>query len=88
VVAPLAVGEEASSLDRERAMDGVKTRSDGRWQDPKVATRLLRRLPAQPQEPTRGTVVARHAVGGATVLIVKNEWHNFRAKGSDVSASR
>src|SRR5882724_7917742 len=26
--------------------------------------------------------------GGATVLVVKSEWHNFRAKESDVSASR
>jgi hypothetical protein len=63
VAEPLEAGEEASSLCLEIAMDGVKAHIDGRWQEPKVATILVRRLPVQPQEPTRGTVVARRYVG-------------------------
>jgi hypothetical protein len=63
VAEPLEACEEASSLGPEMAMDGGKAHIEGRWQEPKVATILVRRLPVQPQEPTRGTVVARRYVG-------------------------
>jgi hypothetical protein len=55
-------------------MDGVKAHIDGRWQEPKVATIVVRRLPVQPREPTRGTVVARHYIcvlGSAEALVTR-----------------
>jgi hypothetical protein len=39
-------------------MDGVTTHIDGLWHEIKVGTILVHRLPMQPQEPTRGPVVA------------------------------
>jgi hypothetical protein len=63
VAEPWEAGEEASSLCLGMAMDGVKSPSDGRWQEPQVATMLVRRLPVQPQAPPRhrrGTPICRH----------------------------
>jgi hypothetical protein len=47
----------------EIAMDGVMTHIDGRWQEAKVATILVRRLEALVEEPTLGAVLARRYVG-------------------------
>jgi hypothetical protein len=58
----LAAGEEAADLRVEVAMDGVMAHIDGRWQEAKVATILMRRLEAQVEEPTRGAVLARRYV--------------------------
>jgi hypothetical protein len=52
----------ASRLRLEIAMDGVKAHSDERWQEPKVTTILVRRLPERPTVPTRGAVLARRYV--------------------------
>lgn len=71
---PLEAGADAHSLHLEIAMDGVKAHIDGRWQEPKVATILVRRLPVEPQEPTRGTVVARRylcILGSAEPLVTR-----------------
>lgn len=43
-------------------MDGVMAHIDGRWQEAKVATLLVRRLEAQTEEPTLGAVLARRYV--------------------------
>src|SRR5262245_55871332 len=48
----LASGDGVSELRVEIAMDGVTAHIDGRWQQPKVATILVRRLEAQAEEPT------------------------------------
>jgi hypothetical protein len=56
---PWETGEDAHALHLEMAMDGVKAHIDGRRQEPKVATSLVRRPPVAPQEPTCGTVAAR-----------------------------
>jgi hypothetical protein len=74
VAEPLEAGENAHSLHLEIAMDGVKAHIDGRWQAPKVATILVRRLPVEAQEPTRGTVVARRylcILGSAEALVTR-----------------
>jgi hypothetical protein len=55
----LASGEGVSGLRVEIAMDGVTAHIDGRWQQPTVATLLVRRLEAQAAEPTLGAVLAR-----------------------------
>lgn len=44
-------------------MDGVMAHIDGRWQEAKVATILVRRLEAQAEAPTLGAVLARRYVG-------------------------
>ena len=59
----LESGNDAADLRVEIAMDGVMAHIDGRWQEVKVATLLVRRLEAQAEEPTRGTVLARRYVG-------------------------
>ncbi len=56
-------GEGAVDLRVEVAMDGVMAHIDGRWQEAKVATILVRRLEAQAEEPTLGAVLARRYVG-------------------------
>lgn len=58
----LAAGDEAADLRVEVAMDGVMAHIDGRWQEAKVATILMRRLEAQVEEPTLGAVLARRYV--------------------------
>jgi hypothetical protein len=55
-------GDGATDLRLEIAMDGVTAYIDGRWQQPKVATILVRRLEAQSEEPTLGAVLARRYV--------------------------
>jgi hypothetical protein len=59
----LGADDGAADLRVEIAMDGVMAHIDGRWQEVKVATLLVRRLEAQAEEPTRGTVLARRDVG-------------------------
>jgi hypothetical protein len=58
----LAVGDGASDLRIEIAMDGVTAHIDGRWQQPKVATILVRQLNAEAEEPMLGAVLARRYV--------------------------
>jgi hypothetical protein len=73
-VAELLAGTDASRLRLEIAMDGVKAHIDRRWQEPKVATILVRRLPERPQVPTRGAVLARRYVcvlGSAENLVAR-----------------
>jgi hypothetical protein len=56
-------GDGTAALRVEVAMDGVMAHVDGRWQEAKVATLLVRQLAAAPEEPTRGAVLARRSVG-------------------------
>jgi len=70
----LAAGDEAADLRVEVAMDGVMAHIDGRWQEAKVATILMRRLEAQAEEPTLGAVLARRYVailGSAEALATR-----------------
>jgi hypothetical protein len=55
----LASGDAAADLRLEIAMDGVMAHIDGRWQEAKVGTILVRRLEAQAEEPTLGAILAR-----------------------------
>lgn len=59
----LAAGDGGAELRVEIAMDGVMAHIDGRWQEAKVGTILVRQLEAQPEEPTLGAVLARRYVG-------------------------
>lgn len=59
----LLSGDGAADLRVEVAMDGVMAPIDGRWQEAKVATILVRRLEAPAAEPTLGAVLARRYVG-------------------------
>jgi hypothetical protein len=59
----LGAGDSRADLRMEIAMDGVMAHIDGRWQEVKVATIVVRRLEAQAEEPTLGTVLARRYVG-------------------------
>lgn len=71
-VAEVLASDDASQLRLEIAMDGVKAHIDGRWQEPKVATILVRRLPTRPKVPTRGAVLARRYIcvlGSAEELV-------------------
>ena len=54
--------QEAARLRLEIAMDGIKAHIDGRWQEPKVGTIVVRQLPKPSPTPTRGAVVARRYV--------------------------
>ena len=70
----LASGDGGAELRVEIAMDGVTAHIDGRWQQPKVATILVRRLETQAEEPTRGAILARRYVcvlGPAEELAVR-----------------
>ena len=60
-----ALGADDGAAERrvEIAMDGVMAHIDGRWQEAKVATMLVRRLEAQAEEPTLGAILARRYVG-------------------------
>jgi len=73
-VAEALASDDAARLRLASAMDGVKAHIDGRWQEPKVATILVRRLPTRPQVPTRGAVLARRSVcvlGSAEALVAR-----------------
>lgn len=59
----LATGAGGAELQVEIAMDGVMAHIDGRWQEAKVGTILVRQLAVQPEEPTLGVVLARRYVG-------------------------
>jgi hypothetical protein len=59
----LAAGDAGAELRVEIAMDGVMAHIDGRWQEAKVGTILVRQLDAQAEEPTLGEVLARRYVG-------------------------
>jgi hypothetical protein len=56
-------GDSVADLRVEIAMDGVMAHIDGRWQEAKVATLLVRRFEAPVAEPTLGAVLARRYVG-------------------------
>ena len=56
-------GNGLADLRVEIAMDGVMAPIDGRWQEAKVGTILVRRLEATPAEPTLGAILARRCVG-------------------------
>lgn len=69
-----ASGDGGAELRVEIAMDGVNAHIDGRWQQPKVATLLVRRLETQAEEPTLGAILARRYVcvlGSAEDLAVR-----------------
>lgn len=59
----LVWGDEMAELRVEVAMDGVMAHIDGRWQEVKVGTMLVRRLEAQAEEPTLGAILGRCYVG-------------------------
>jgi hypothetical protein len=59
----VALGDGGAELRVEVAMDGVMAHIDGRWQEAKVGTILVRQLEAQAEEPTLGAVLARRYVG-------------------------
>ena len=59
----LGAGNDVSELRVDMAMDGVMAHIDGRWQEAKVGTILVRRLEAQAEEPTRGAILGRRDVG-------------------------
>ncbi len=61
-MAAVLAGADAARLRLEVAMDGVKAHIEGRWQEPQVATILVRRLPERPKVPPRGAGLARHYV--------------------------
>jgi hypothetical protein len=61
-VAEALASDDAARLRLEIAMDGVKAHLDGRGQEPKVATILVRRLPTRPKVPTHGAGLARRYV--------------------------
>jgi uncharacterized protein UPF0236 len=70
----LAAVDSAAELRVEVAIDGVTAHIDGRWQQPKVATILVRPLEAQAETPTLGPVLARRYVsvlGSAEDLAVR-----------------
>jgi len=69
-----AWGDGGSELWVEIAMDGVTAHIDGRWQQPKGATILVRRLATQAAEPTLGAILARRDIcvlGPAEELAVR-----------------
>jgi hypothetical protein len=59
----LGAGDDVSELRVEIPMDGVMAHIDGRWQEAKVGTTLVRRLAAQAEEPTLGVILGRRYVG-------------------------
>jgi hypothetical protein len=70
----LESGDGAADLRIEIAIDGVTAHIDGRWQQPKVATILVRQLGTPAEEPIRGAVLARRYVsvlGAAEDLAVR-----------------
>jgi hypothetical protein len=59
----LGSADGTANMRVEIAMDGVMAHIDGRWQEAKGATILVRRLEAQAEEPTLGAVLARRYIG-------------------------
>jgi hypothetical protein len=59
----LGAGDAISERRVEVAMDGVMAPIDGRWQEVKVGTILVRRLETQAKAPTLGAILARRYVG-------------------------
>jgi hypothetical protein len=59
----LGAGDGSSELRIEGVMDGVMAHLDGRWQEAKIGTSLVRRPEAAPAEPTLGAILARRYVG-------------------------
>jgi hypothetical protein len=59
----LASDDIGAELRVEIAMDGVMAHIDGRWQEAKVGTILVRQLETEAEEPTLGAVLARRYVG-------------------------
>jgi hypothetical protein len=59
----VGAGDSVAAMRVEIAMDGVMAPIDGRWQEAKVATILVRRFEALVEEPTLGAVLARRYVG-------------------------
>jgi hypothetical protein len=58
----LGAGEGMADLQVEIVMEGITAHIDARWQQPKVATILIRRLEVQAEEPTLGALRARRYV--------------------------
>jgi hypothetical protein len=58
----LGAGDSGVGVRIEIAMDGVTAHIDGRWQQPKVVTIVVRQLETQAEEPTPGAVLARRYV--------------------------
>jgi hypothetical protein len=74
VVDALGAGDDVAELRVEIAMAGVMAYIDGRWQEAKVGTILVRRLAVQAEEPTLGAVLARRyvcALGTAEALAAR-----------------
>jgi hypothetical protein len=63
VAGVVGADDNVSELRGESARDGVMAHMDGRWQDAKVGTILVRQLEAQAQEPTLGASLGRRYVG-------------------------
>jgi hypothetical protein len=63
IVDAVGAGGGATDLRMEIAMDGVMAHIDGRWQEAKVGTILVRRLEVQAEKPTLGAILARRYVG-------------------------
>ena len=63
VVDTWGAGGSATDLRMEIALDGVMAPIDGRWQEAKVGTILVRRLAVQAEKPTLGAILARRYVG-------------------------
>ena len=78
-------GDDVSELRVEIAMDGVMAHIDGRRQEAKVGTILVRRLEAQAEEPTLGAILGRRYVGvlgSAEDLAVRLKQVSARPAGS------
>jgi hypothetical protein len=59
----LGLGDDISELRLEVAMDGVMAHIDGRWQEARVGTILVRRLGSEAEEQTLGAILVRRYVG-------------------------
>lgn len=80
----LAAGDGGAARPVEIAMEGVTAHMDGRWQQPKGATLLVRQLATQAEEPTRGAILARRDVcvlGPAEELAVRSHRARQEAGG-------
>jgi hypothetical protein len=70
----LAAADSAAELRVEIAIDGVTAHIDGRWQQPKVATILVRPVETPAEKPTLGPAIARRYVsvlGAAEDLAIR-----------------
>jgi hypothetical protein len=62
VRAAVTAGDGGTELRVAIALDGGTAPIDGRWQQPKVATILVRQREPQAEEPTLGAILARRSV--------------------------